>query len=181
MVGKGLFRTVRVRPEPVGAWTDLRQAGRFPALLFLGKSPVQHEEDPMPNIAHLYFRTAIVFLLLGVAMGLHMAMSGQHNVIGPHAHTNLLGWVTMALFGGYYALNPAKAESRFAGIQYMTYATGVALMTVSLYLLYRGYASMEPVVAVSSLIVLAGIVMFAVIVFGREPVANPVRGEALRH
>jgi hypothetical protein len=53
----------------------------------------------MPHLAGLYFKTAVVFLLIGISMGLQMAISGTHNVIGPHAHANLLGWVTMALFG----------------------------------------------------------------------------------
>lgn len=66
----------------------------------------------MPHVANLYFRTAILFLLLGILMGLQMAMSGQHNVIGSHAHANLLGWVTMAIFGGYLALNPSNQQNR---------------------------------------------------------------------
>jgi hypothetical protein len=48
--------------------------------------------------------------------GLHMAIAGDHSAIGAHAHANLLGWVTMAIFGGYHALNPAKAERRLAMI-----------------------------------------------------------------
>jgi len=126
----------------------------------------------MPNIANLYFRTAIVFLLVGISMGLHMAMSGEHNVVGPHAHANLLGWVTMAIFGGYLALNPAKAETRFAYYQYLVYSIGVTVQIVSLYFLYRGYAALEPIVGVSSLVVLAGVLMFAVIIFGKQPVAG---------
>ena len=68
----------------------------------------------MPRVAQLYFKTAIIFLIIGVSMGLHMAIAGDHSAIGAHAHANLLGWVTMAIFGGYHALNPAKAERRIA-------------------------------------------------------------------
>jgi hypothetical protein len=35
--------------------------------------------------------TADLFLVLGLMMGLQMSISGQHNVIGAHAHSNLLG------------------------------------------------------------------------------------------
>ena len=66
----------------------------------------------MPRISNLFFRTAILFLIVGIAIGLQMAISQNHNVIGAHAHINLLGWVTSAIFGVYYALNPAKAEGR---------------------------------------------------------------------
>ena len=68
----------------------------------------------MPQVSHLFFKAAVVFLVVGLLMGLQMSISGQHNVIGAHAHANLLGWVTMAIFGGYYALNPAKAATRLA-------------------------------------------------------------------
>ena len=122
----------------------------------------------MPQVASLFFKTAVVFLIVGIAMGLQMAISGNHNVIAPHAHANLLGWVTMAIFGGYYALNPAKAQTRLANLQYWVYATGVVVMVPSLYIMYLGYPALEPLVAVSSLIVLLGALMFAVVIYGRE-------------
>src|SRR5690606_841068 len=103
----------------------------------------------MPQLARLFFKTAIAFLIVGIAMGLQMAISGNHNVIGAHAHANLLGWVTMALFGTYYAFNPAKAETRFAKRQYWVYTTGVIVIVPSLYLMYLGYPAFEPLTAAS--------------------------------
>ncbi len=127
----------------------------------------------MPRIAKLYFRTAIIFLIIGIAMGLNMAISQDHSAIGAHAHANLLGWVTMAIFGGYHALNPAKAERRIAMIQYGIYTAGVALMVPALYLMLTGYPQMEPVVAIASLITFAGVLLFAVIIFSGEPATRP--------
>lgn len=122
----------------------------------------------MTKLAQHCFQTAIVFFIVGIAMGLQMGISGNHNVIGPHAHANLLGWVSMALFGVYYALNPVKAQTKLARIQFFTYATGVVIMIPSLYLLYMGYLAMEPIVALSSIIVLVGALFFAAIVFSKE-------------
>lgn len=119
----------------------------------------------MPRIAHLYFRTAIVFLIVGLCMGLKMGISGDHSIIGAHAHANLLGWVTMAIFGGYHALNPEKAERRIATLQYGVYTFGVALMVPALYLMLSGNAALEPVVGIASLITFAGVLMFAYIIF----------------
>src|SRR5690606_32068027 len=124
----------------------------------------------MPKISHLFFRTAVLFLIVGIGMGLQMAISQNHNVIGAHAHVNLLGWVTSAIFGGYYALNPAKAERRLAMVHYAVYRLGVAMMAVALYLLLLGNPAMEPVVAVSALITFAGVLIFAWIVFAPENV-----------
>lgn len=119
----------------------------------------------MPVLANLYFRTAIVFLLAGIAIGIHMSISGNHNVIGAHAHINLLGWVTSAIFGGYLALNPAKAAGLLPKLQYGVYVLGVLVMSVSLYMLLNGNPSVEPVVAISSLVTFAGVLLFAVIIF----------------
>lgn len=119
----------------------------------------------MPRISEYYFRSAILFLIVGISIGIHMSISQNHNVIGAHAHINLLGWVTSALFGGYYALNPAKATGRLPVIQYVVYTLGVALMGLSLYLLLAGNTALAPVVAVSSLIAFAGVLLFAWVIW----------------
>jgi hypothetical protein len=119
----------------------------------------------MPTVSNYFFRSAILFLIAGIGIGLHMSISQNHDVIGAHAHINLLGWVTSAIFGGYYALNPEKAEGLLPTIHYWLYTLGVVVMGVSLYLLLKGNAGMEPVVAVSSLITFAGVLMFAWVVW----------------
>lgn len=119
----------------------------------------------MPALAQLYFKTAIVFLIIGIAAGIHMSISGDHEVTGAHAHTNLLGWVTMALFGAYLTFVPEKARSRLARIQYGVYTLGVAVMMPSLYFMLRGNPALEPLVAISSLVVLVGVLLFAVVIF----------------
>ena len=119
----------------------------------------------MPAISNYYFRAAVLFLLAGIGIGLHMSISGTHNVIGAHAHINLLGWVTSALFGGYFALNPGKARGRLPLIQFTIYVLGVVVMGVSLYLLLSGNAAAEPLVAISSLVTLLGVLIFAWIVW----------------
>jgi drug/metabolite transporter (DMT)-like permease len=125
----------------------------------------------MPRIAQLYFKTAVLFLIVGIGMGLNMAISQDHSVIGAHAHCNLLGWVTMAIFGGYHALNPRKAERRLAMIQYCVYTAGVVLMVPSLYLMLLGNAAMEPIVAIASIVTFIGVLLFAFIIFSGEEVA----------
>ncbi|WP_280822571.1 hypothetical protein [Pseudaminobacter soli (ex Li et al. 2025)] len=119
----------------------------------------------MPKIARQYFITAMCFLLAGVVVGLKMSISHEYVAAGAHAHTNLLGWATMAIFGTFHALNPHGAETRLAKMQYYVYTGGLIVMLPSLYLLLSGNQSLEPVVAVSSLVVFAGILMFAAIIF----------------
>lgn len=122
----------------------------------------------MPYVSQLHFKTAIAFLIVGLVLGLQMSISGNHAIIGAHAHVNLLGWVTMAIFGGYYALNPAKAEGRLALVQYGVYTLGVVIMTPALLFLLLGNPSMEPLVALGSLLAFAGVLLFAFVVFTKE-------------
>jgi hypothetical protein len=132
----------------------------------------------MPYIAQLYFKTAIIFLIIGIGMGLQMSISGTHDVIGAHAHLNLLGWVTSAIFGGYYALNPAKASGRLPVLQYGVYTVGIVIMIHALYFMLRGNASLEPLVAIGSLVAFAGIILFAVVVFSTAKADNLGRAHA---
>lgn len=125
----------------------------------------------MPHISQLFFKSAVIWLLIGIAAGLQMAMSGNHSVIAAHAHINLLGWVTSAIFGGYYALNPAKATKRIAMIHYAVYMLGLVLMLPALYFMERGNPQLEPIVAIGSIVTLLAIVIFAVVLFSRETVA----------
>lgn len=119
----------------------------------------------MPRISQLYFKTAVIFLIIGILMGLQMSISGNHDAGAAHAHANLLGWVTMGLFGAYLAFAPHKAQSRLAHIQYGVYTSGVAIMTPSLFFMLKGNSALEPFVALGSIIAFAGVLIFAFMVF----------------
>ncbi|NMG39731.1 hypothetical protein GRZ55_10805 [Chelativorans sp. ZYF759] len=119
----------------------------------------------MPQIAENFFKLAVVFLIFGILMGLQMSISGNHSVIGAHAHTNLVGWVTMALFGGYYAVNPAKAETRLARIHFWSFAVAAVILAPSLYAMYMGFTAIEPLLAISSIVAFLSVLVFAAIVF----------------
>jgi len=96
----------------------------------------------MPRVSELFFKSAIVFLVLGIAAGLEMAISGDRGAFPAHAHINLLGWVTSAIFGGYYALNPQKAGRRIAMIHYGVYNLGLVIMLPALHLMLRGNSAL---------------------------------------
>ncbi len=122
----------------------------------------------IPVLAERYFKVAIVFLLLGLLVGLHMSISNNHSAHAAHAHINLVGWVTSALFGVYYALHPVKADTRLATAQFWIYVAGCVVMLPMLYFLVTGNESVEPLVAAGSMLVFLGILLFAVVVFSNE-------------
>ena len=62
----------------------------------------------MKGIPFYFIATSIVFALIGMGYGMYMAASQDHLLAGAHAHNNLLGWVTMAIFGLYYRSVPSS-------------------------------------------------------------------------
>ena len=121
----------------------------------------------MPRISQLFIKTATIFLLIGVGLGLQMGIAKDHSAMPAHAHILLLGWVTSGLFGGYYALQPAQAERRVAIAHCVVYVLGMVIMLPALYLKYIGYPQFEPLLAGGSMIVGLGIILFAYVIFSR--------------
>jgi hypothetical protein len=61
----------------------------------------------MKSLPFYFIAAAVIFALAGMGYGMYMAGSQDHLLAGAHAHNNLLGWVTMAIFGLYYRAVPA--------------------------------------------------------------------------
>jgi hypothetical protein len=120
----------------------------------------------------LSFKLAVLFVIAGMAMGIGMAASQDHSIMPAHAHLNLLGWVSLFLFGIYYERRPALDTSRLALVQVIVWSFGTVILTIAVAALHLGYTAFDPVAAIASLIVLAAMVLFAYLVF------RPVRSIA---
>jgi hypothetical protein len=79
-------------------------------------------------IARSCWVSAPLYALVGMGFGIWMSATGQHLYSPAHAHLNLLGFVSMALFGAYYTLVPAAAASMLARIQVLSMHAGAILM-----------------------------------------------------
>lgn len=117
----------------------------------------------MQRVARNFFTLAIIYALCGMALGIHMGMSGDHGQAPTHAHVMLAGWVTSAIFAFFYHLFPAAGEKTLATIHFwLTAISGIGLV-VSLYFLMAGDESMEPVLGIASICFLLAMVLFAFI------------------
>ncbi len=114
------------------------------------------------------FRAAVLFVLVGMLWGLQMAISNDHSAFPAHAHLNLLGWVSLFLFGIYYRMHPAVDRSRAALVQVGIWSLGTAVMAVGVGLVHTGHEGGDPIAALGSLIVLAGMLLFGWFVFRGE-------------
>ena len=109
-----------------------------------------------------FIKIAVLYLVLGVSVGLYMGMTQKFTLTPVHAHLNLLGWASLALCGLVYAAFPAAAETRLAKVHFWLHTVGLPPLLVALALMLSGNAALEPVVGVLSMIVAAGILMFAI-------------------
>lgn len=120
----------------------------------------------------LSFRLAVLFVIAGMAMGIGMAASQDHSIMPAHAHLNLLGWVSLFLFGIYYERRPALDASRMALIQVVLWSVGTVALTVAVAAIHLGYTAADPLAAIASLVVLAAMLIFAYAVFRPVPVTK---------
>jgi hypothetical protein len=118
--------------------------------------------------SNLSFRAAVLLGVAGMIWGIQMAISDDHSAMPAHAHLNLLGWVSLFLFGIFYHLHPVLERSRFAITQVWVWIVAVIVMSIGVGLVHTGHAVGDPIAAVSSLVVLGDMLLFAWIVFNRE-------------
>lgn len=88
----------------------------------------------MKSLPFAFIFVASLFGLVGMAWGIQMSMSQDHTLASAHAHNNLIGFVTMMIYGVYYRLVPAAAANRLGVVHFwialagaVTFGPGVAL------------------------------------------------------
>ena len=122
----------------------------------------------MPRVSAAFFAAASVCLLLGMSWGMQMGATENFTMMPAHAHLNLLGWVTMALYGTFYALTANTLSPRLAWINFALSLSGVLLMIPFLALFLPGHdAAYIPGMLVGEIATVSGLLVFGVSV-GRE-------------
>lgn len=116
-------------------------------------------------MSNWFLRFAVLYLIAGISLGIGMAASGNHSFHPVHAHLNLLGFVLMTLFGLFYRVIPAAAETKLAKAHFWIYVPAHFVQMVLLALLYRGNGEVEPVLALASVLVGVAILCFAAVVW----------------
>ncbi|MBP0110273.1 MULTISPECIES: hypothetical protein [Bradyrhizobium] len=117
--------------------------------------------------ARAWLRLAAIYFAAGVILGVVMGASGDHSLFPLHAHINLLGWVSMALFGLTAKAYPSVATGRAAGAQFWMHNVGVPVMLGALLLKLWGIKAAEPVLGAASIVVGLSVLLFAWLVITR--------------
>ena len=114
----------------------------------------------MPRVSAAFFAFGVVCVLCGMGLGMHMGATQDFAMAPVHAHLNLLGWVTMALYGTFYALTSATMSKRLAWINFYVAALGVVLLIPSLAMFLSGNTKVLPVMIISEVLVVLGMLIF---------------------
>ncbi len=117
----------------------------------------------MPRVSAAFFCAGALCLAIGMIGGLIMGANESFALAPAHAHLNLLGWVTMAIYGTFYALTKDTYSPRLAWINFALSVIGVAIMIPALaMLLATGNAALGAGVGIGGLVSLLGLLTFAV-------------------
>ena len=127
----------------------------------------------MPRVSTAFFGLGVIYVLCGMFWGMQMGASEDFAMAPAHAHLNLLGWVTMALYGTFYALTRATYSPRLAWINFALSALSVPVMipTLALYLRTNN-AGYVPVLVAGEVLAVAGMISFGISVL-REFLRKP--------
>jgi hypothetical protein len=109
-----------------------------------------------------FIRIAVIYLVIGTSLGIVMGISQRFTLVPVHAHVLLLGWATLAIAGVVYQLYPTAANTRLARIHFLLHNLGLPVFMVALALLLSGHESLMPLVGIAALVVLLGLILFAV-------------------
>ena len=119
----------------------------------------------MNKLGVAWIKAAVVYLLVGVGLGIHMGASHDHTLAPVHAHLNLLGWASMALIGFIHLQFGERLGARLSKAQFWLHQLGAPVMLVSLALSIKGHTAWEPALGLASVVVGVSVLLLAINVF----------------
>lgn len=112
----------------------------------------------MKRVDVYFLLLATVLLVCGAVLGIVMGVQENFQLTPVHAHLNLAGWASLALFGLTYRAYPQLASTSLAGLHFIVSGTGSVLLPVGI-----GFAVLRnsPGLAiVASILWLLGVLIF---------------------
>jgi hypothetical protein len=116
------------------------------------------------SLPSICFKLASFTALIGVSLGIYMGISQDHQLAPVHVHLNLIGWVSLFLFGLFYK-HHAEGIGAMAIAQVILTAVGYIVMLSGLAGLILSDSSIFfPLAVTGSLLVWLGFALFFIIV-----------------
>jgi|SRR5258706_386218 hypothetical protein len=119
----------------------------------------------MSMIGSLMMCVGALVLLVGMLAGIVMGIQQDFTLAPAHAHLNLVGGVLLFLFGLYYRLVPAAGTTTLAKVQGWLHIAGAILFPAGVAVVVLRGPSFIAAPIIGSLIAVAAMTLFVVIVF----------------
>lgn len=115
----------------------------------------------MAHIDRAFVGMALVWLTLGMILGLYIGWTESNQYLPVHITMLLPGFVVLAVYGALYRLWPAMKNSGLAKAQFWLASLGVLGQVVGTYQLVRTNGDDMMIIASSSVLaILGGLLMF---------------------
>jgi hypothetical protein len=121
-----------------------------------------------------FFIAGIVFVIIGMCLGIWMGMKESFTYAPVHAHLNLVGWATHFLYGLYYRGEPQLEDRLLPRIQFWCAVLGLVIMAPGIAGAQTG-AAIGVLAIPGSLLTLAAMVIFLIVVAGNSGKARMAR------
>lgn len=128
-------------------------------------------------------KLAVVYLVIGMTLGIGMGIAQDHTLRGVHVHINLLGWATLALAAVVFHIFPHLARTRLAAIWFWVYNLALPVAMIALGFVLYGDLRAETGVKIGfTLVWIAGILFAANVLINlrEQSVANAAAMQTVR-
>lgn len=115
-------------------------------------------------VGNLFLRTSVVFLLIGVALGMYMGATETFTQAPTHAHINLVGGVWMFLAGLFYNAHPHLSK-KLTLSHYVLAVIGLLVFIPGIWGAQIQAKWFVPVIGIGSALTALQILFFAINVF----------------
>ena len=122
-----------------------------------------------------FITAGLLCVLAGMAFGIWMGIGGDFTYAPAHAHLNLVGWVTLSLYGLMHRAYPALRTAKLAPVQLVLAIVGAITVPFGIIqAIGAGDHSGPPILAIaSSLLIILAALLFTIMFVGKAALAKP--------
>jgi hypothetical protein len=120
------------------------------------------------RMSALWARTALIWFVLVVCLGLFMGISQRFEFAPSHAHIGVLGWLSSAVFAFLYAVAQEGRAGRGPILHWAAHNGGVAAMTGGLFgALGLGFGGLMVLVEIGAVLVVLSVFWAVIMLWPR--------------
>lgn len=121
----------------------------------------------MKGLAFWFMVPGVISVLVGMGWGLYMAGNGDHVMMPAHAHLNLMGFVSFAIFAFYYHMIPGADAGTLPKLHFVLSLSGLVVVVPGIALSIQERT--DALAAVGSIISTLGMICFLAVVLRGAP------------